>query len=253
MNSGLLAGQRRNTWQNFEPFIVVAANGTPTQPTFGAGVANRCRYLRLSSGLVIAQYQVGLGVTGSPGVGDAYVLELPYAARRMQAPGVPQIIGQCMPYKTVTATPWETFAVVGLSDAWTSLGGAEDRYCQFYIPSIVGAGTGTWTAGSASTVVTHSLGYTPLASDIEFCLTSAPTVGAGNYVGPIIDTITSTQFTATMLVGASIGAASPTYAWKIRSEPKSGTVGSWLAGPNRPWISSFDSFFFEVMYEPNGA
>jgi hypothetical protein len=248
-NLGLIAGDRRGTWVNFEPPIQAAGNGTVTQPGTVASTTSRCRHLFLPPGLVIAQYQVGLGLGASPGAGDAYVLELPYRARRMNPLGYPHVIGQCMPYKTVTATPPETFAVATLADPWLSLGGAEDRYCQFYIQNITGGGTGTWASGTATTTVTHGLGIAPSAYDIEFNVTNMSPASGVDAMFYVIDNITTTTFDVSTPHLQNLSSVNATYFWRVRTEPRSGTTGSWLVGPNRPWVSSFDSFFFEIMYE----
>lgn len=248
-NRGALGGVTPNTWVNYEPSLLCAANGSVTHPEIGAGAGNRARWLRLERDLIVYQVQMNRGITTNAGTGDCYVVDLPFPARRMQR-GVPQVIGQVMPYKTVTANPWECAGVVTLADAWSSLGGNEDRYCQFYIPWIQATGTGTWPISTTAQTITHSLGYAPAASDITWTLSSRPTTGTGNGGQPIISAISTTQFTVTYSDGQLNGAGGTcTYGWKIRTDGGSGTAGSWLAGPNRPWNPTFESFFFQTYFE----
>jgi hypothetical protein len=250
-NRGLYSGVSKNTWQNYEPRLIAAGNGSVGDPPYGAGQQNRGRYLYLPPGLMIAQLQISRGVMGTDGTGDCYVAELPFPATTSG-----DIIGQAMNYKTVTATPWENFATVLVARPWTSLGGDHERWCEFVVPNIIAAGTGTVTTGGsgvASFTVTHNLGFAPAAADITFNFTSTPATAAGGGGPLMIQSITTTQFTVATVTGNNIVPASTSanYGWKIRMETDNEADA--LFGPKRPWLPSFDSIFFQVMYEPKGV
>lgn len=249
-SGGILAGVRRGTWQNYEPRLIAAANGAVVDPAYGAGQSNRGRYLFVPGGLCVAQIQIGRGITSSTGTADAYVAELPFPARRFGEGLGPHIIGQNLSYKTVTATPLEVFTVVALADPWTSLGGDEDRWCQFYIPRISNAGTGTWTGATASVAFAHGLGVTPNPADVRFVATSGG--GANTVTWPWIISTDATNITVATINGGNNtpSGTDMTYGWSAVVEPPNSTAGSWLVGPKRPWPATFESLFFEVIYEP---
>jgi hypothetical protein len=248
MNRGTLGGVTANTWATYIPQWFCAANGSVTHPTTtGPGNGSRGRWLR-TDGLIIAQFQLNRGITSNTGTGDCYVVDLPVpAARNLDGPIV---IGQALSYRTLTSNPWETPVVATIADEWTSLGGSGTRYMQFYIPFILAQGSGTWTSGTSSTVVTHSMGYTPQAGDIDFIIDAAPTSTVAQGWPYIIDTVTSTQFTARTFSGGNNSSVDATYQWKIRTEPDTATAGSWLLGPNRPWVPTVEALFLQVYYEP---
>ncbi len=253
MPSGILSGVKRNTWQNYESRLIAVGNGAVTDPALGTAPLTRGRYLYVPPGLMVLQVQINRGIiTDTGAVGDAYAVRLPVPARRAWTIG-PQVLGQFMPYKTVTATPRNRFGVVALADAWTSLGGAEDHYVQFYVPEYSVSGTGTWTGGTTNTSFAHGLVATPNPQDVRV----VPTSGGGSVNGswPYIITTDATNVTLTTVgnVNNTPGGTDMTYEWTVSCEANSGLVGSALLGPKRPWPATFESNFFMIQYEPQGV
>jgi hypothetical protein len=226
-----------------------AADGAVTDPDLGTSANRNARYLVLPDGLVVAQFQVAFGSGVSVGSGDCYVWRLPVPARRTWDE---QIIGQGFPYHAVTGSAWEHACVATLADDWTSLAGQHDSWCQIISPYSMAFGTGTWTAATTNTTVTHNLGFAPAASDIEFIPTSGG--GTNNATLPyIIDTITTTTFKVSTMgaINNTPSGTNMTYEWKVRSEPSASRAGSWLIGPTYPWAAGQNaSFFFQLYYEP---
>lgn len=237
MNAGLLPGIDRGGWQRYEPKWLCAGAGGETQPvssdegTYPAGSPGG-RYLVQDNGLVVVT--IGQTLTGSNfswGAGSAYVFSLPKPALRWTGAGAssPVPLGISMSYFSFTAPAVTLPLITTLADPFPSLNGREDNYIQCYCPTILSwGGPSQIVTVDKKVTITHRLGYTPRAEDIEITFVDALNVGSTTGP-PSIQAITSTTFDVVIRTGDN-----PSFNWKVKGKPPTGSTGS-LLSPTVPW------------------
>lgn len=251
---GAVAGAAANAWKQYDPRILCAANGAVTQPDLGSPFAGanastlRGRYKFIEPGeTVLAQIQTQFGFSPSAGAGSCYVWRLPVPARRWESTTELQVIGLAHNYKS-QAPSYNEPVIATLADPWTSLGGMEDYYLQLFSPYMFARGTATITAGSNSVAVPHTLGITPTPTDVYWTVSDRTGQGSNNHMPYGVSATDATNVTLQLQANASL--ADLQVAWKVRAEPKSAVVGSWLVGPNTPWpVNTFQDVFIQIEYE----
>jgi hypothetical protein len=259
-NVGLLPGLNFDGWRRYEPLFACAGTGGETQPVldqqpYPFGNPSGRYMIEEHNEITVAIQMEFAGAGYSVGSGSAYVFRLPFPASRWTGKGLssPVPLGLGMAYNSFSDPQITTPMIVTLADPFASLNGREDNYVQCYCPSILSWGSGALAAGSAT--VTHLLGYTPLAEDIEVVFTDATGTGTLDRAMHSIQNITSTTFdikTGTTSAGHNMG-----YAWKVRGKPPTGSTGP-LLSPTTPWDWTrtnpgnfyFGNIFLRFSYEP---
>jgi hypothetical protein len=125
----------------------------------------------------------------------------------------------------------------------------EDYYAQFFCAHSLASGTGAVISGTGTSVtVTHGLGTTPTASDIQVvCVAKSGTPAASRQV--YVNTITSTQFNINVTTAPGAG-TSLTFDWKVRAEPNNSVDVAPLLNHGRPWAwDENDRLSAQLIYE----
>jgi hypothetical protein len=261
MNTGTISNQGRDNWRVYRPSMLCAANGAVTHPVVqeaGSGVqlSPFGRWTIDDDGLVTAEIMVQFIGSTTIGSGSAYVWSLPVKARR----GLP---GAAVAYPLGTGMSYFSFAggadprsnvqcIPTLADPWTSLGGAEDFYCQMIAPYVLDWGTGTIGTGSPSVTVNHRAKYAFSAQDVEIIPTDASTIPTTSpYL--YVTGISSTQMTVSNRGATAPSGSGATFSWKVRGEPPAN--GAYVS-PTVPWdwsrftsLGPFGNFFIQINYE----
>lgn len=262
MNRGLLAGLTSRTWSRYE-WDMVVTNDDPagaglTQPTFDTynGRYQFGRYMDLN-GLIVVQAQVSYVGSTTVGSGGPYAFKLPVPARRSTPDtAVWEPIGAAMCYFSITG-PYVNVPVTPiLARPYKSLQGRHDSYCQFIAGRVVSWGSVDINAiaPSGRETISHRVGMTPQASDIQ--LVPMSYTGTQNVNPYWVDTIGSSTFEVHTYNNNGSGGGVLDLGWKIDAEPAAG-VGGNLVGPYVPFdwsrftsLSPFGNFFIELVYEP---
>lgn len=259
MNTGVISNQGRDNWRVYRPQMLCAANGAVTHPSLvesadvGGGVYQQTqkpfgRWTIDEDGLVTAEIMAELIGAATVGSGTAYVWSLPVKARRpLPGEAMAAPLGTGMSYFSFLPAPnVNVLCVPTLADPWSSLGGAEDFYCQMIAPYVLSWGTDTVTSGASGVTTNHRCGFAVSAYDIEVVPTDAD-LGTGSPYH-YISSITSTQMT---IAHRTTATADHALSWKVRAEPSSAYVG-----PSVPWDWSrfssagpFGNFFIQLSYE----
>lgn len=258
-NRGTFGGVTRGqAWREYDPaWLATNIFGNPTMPDIGNGT-KLGRYVRLTGGLVVAQVQLVFGSTTTYGNGDAYIIGLPFPANRWTAnlsnSGNADLpIGTALAWQGSSASPTYTMPLVPtLADplAGYNLQTNEDYFAHLFCAHSLSQGTGAVISGTNTSVtVTHNLGVTPVASDIQVvCVAKSGT--PANPRAVYVDSITSTQFNINV-VTAPGGATSLTFDWKCRAEPNNSGVNlPQLVSYRRPWTwASGHGIYCQFIYE----
>lgn len=256
-NRGVHAGDSSPAWKDYpvawrsNKFASLGA--VTTQPSLGNG-ALYGRYLRLGSGFIMAEIQLIFGSTTTVGsTASFWAFSLPFPGRRANL-GADLPIGIGLAQLGSAASPNSTQPLICTladpADAQQQQGtqSDEDNWLQGFCQSMIATGSGAFTSGVATSVVTHNLGvnsgYIPNAYDINVVGTNTAST-TPRYLW--IDNITSTQFTVNVAVTATTTPLA--YSWKIRGEPNN-SGASILMGPDAPWAwVNGSSLSFQAIYE----
>lgn len=242
-NRGVIQGVRaENTWQLFNPGVpailrAYAQSGTPTQPALGASTVNAQYLYDRATGTVAYNGLIQFSSDATFGSSDhVWAIRLPVPAYR-------SLGGADLPIGTGWA--WQGSAGnrnvalrATLMDPMLSdgQGGGEDYYAQFFLPYLIATGTGQLTSGNTAVTITHGLGSTPAAYDINVVPTNAASTAPGEIY---VDTITSTQFNVN--VRSSATTTPQAFSWKARAEPNGSATLDLLTNSTRPfaWASGY--------------
>lgn len=199
-NKGTTAGASSDTWHVYDPAPRVASiSGTSTQLVQGVNSPPAGRYTYLSNGKVIMfQLQFAFGTSLTIGTGNAYLFKLPKRAKRsFPDTTIQPVVGVGFNYHAVTGNSYNQPVILQLARQYNDNSGNEDDYVELVTggPALT-FGTGSFTGRTAtSTTITHNLGYTPLASDIDITWTGTDQAIQTTQGHWWISNITSTQFT----------------------------------------------------------
>lgn len=257
-NRGIIPGLNTDGWRYYQPRVrafVALGEPAPAQPVI-APSSIVGRYRRLGDGLYAVEGQLTLASGDTVGSGDnVWGFSLPFPANRWQG-GADLPVG--VGWTGKGSSPYYNFPIIPtLMDplAPDATYTSEDTYVQFFIENSISRGTATISGTATSTTVTHNIGYTPNASDINLVITALNNTPANPQAG-WVDTITSTQFNIN--VKQAPGTGTPTksidYAWKIRSEPAgTGASPEWftlLLSSRKPWTyAAGDIISWSLTYE----
>jgi hypothetical protein len=266
VNRSALANIGQDAWTYTALEIrAVAASGTPVSPIpsyrgtviqsgTNAVLYNWARHNVDLEGMVNAQYQFSTIGSFSEGSGaDAWVFRLPVPARRLILDDRDEYpLGTAMAYRSFVEPYMNVNCTPVLADpAWPQIRRTEaDSWFQIAVPYCLAQGTGTitGTAGTGETVtVSHTLGYTPKAYDIQIVGTDTgpfASAAAGMFYVTNIDTDSFDVGCFNVNSGGSLP-----FSYKIMAEPPTSNI--WL-GPRKPyyWASStLFNLFVQLRYE----
>jgi hypothetical protein len=230
-------------WQRFtpsEPIVrafTAPGNPTATQPLLGAAIVNaRYRYDRQVGNVKYQGYVQFAADTTFGSSDNVWGVLLPIPANRVLG-GADQPVG--------TGFAWQGSAGnrnLNLRPTLMDplpLGGQqsnEDYYVQFFLEHYFATGSGSIASASTSTTITHGLGGTPAAYDINIMPTATTTNSIIMYY---VDTITSTQFNVN--VRSAPGASTFAFNWKASVLPNDVNNFDLLVNSLRPfaWASGY--------------
>ena len=258
MNPGVATGTSKSTWKSYTPkwMGIVPLGQTPAsvQPDIGNGTLLG-RYNLLPNGMVVGSISLVGGSTTVWGTGDnAYIFGLPLPFNRWDGASLSNIGSATLLMGDTDSPSRVRIGTVNYSNQSLSNGvsqGIEDYYCQIDAVTALGSGTGTITGTNTSTTITHSLGCTPYAYDIEITPT-ALTAGSATLGQIYVDTITSTQFNVNVQTAPGVG-KTLSFSWKADVTPGASGSEFFTTSPNsqRPWTwATGHKILINFCYEP---
>ena len=246
-NRGTIPGASKDGWRDYTPEWVGLVHSGGTDPSVQPSIGNgsiRGRYNVLPNGLVIVKFALLIGSTTTLGTGDElWAFGLPLPIYRWQGSAL-NPVGDGIAWQGASASPSFTVPVKPsyLNDAvFSPFGvgqGRNDYYFGFHCGQAKKTGTGSIAGSNTSTTITHGLGYTPSAWDIQIVGTGL-TSGSTWQGTPWIDTITSTQFNVNLPVAPGTS-KTWSFSWKADAVPGSGSeFNPEMLGSTKPfaWAS----------------
>ncbi len=239
--SGLTAELGWHSYQPTQPILVCfSLTGAVTQPLLGASSVVAHYQHEKQTGTVRYQGFIQFSSDATFGSSDqVWGVRLPVPAYRSLG-GADVPIGNGYAWQGSAGNRNMPLRAT-LMDPLGFGGGAqtnEDYFCQFFLPYMLATGSGAITSAATSTTITHGLGTTPNAFDIQIMPTATTT---NNIVMYYVDTITSTQFNVN--VRTAPGASTFAFNWKARCEPNGVAAFDLLVNSGRPfgggWASGY--------------
>lgn len=247
---GVLAGSTPLVWQPCAAELrgfVITGSAPSVQPSNPSGT-NLARYLDLGNGLILFKFNFVFDANSVFGTGEhIWAVRLPVPANRASG-GADLTDGTVLAWQGSAANPQLTMALrPSLMDPMLYGGnqGMEDYYIQFFCPNLMGMGTGSIANNQTSATVTHNVGSTPSAFDINV----VPTATTGTNPGIIfVNNIGATTFQVNVKTSSSSNSLQ--FSWKIRMEPNGTTTLDVLANHTRPWLwASGHQLSGTILYE----
>lgn len=234
--TGMPDGYKPLGWRPCDAILqgfVISGSAPTVQPANPTGT-NGAKFLDLGNGLILFKFWFIFDANTVFGTGEhIWAVRLPIPANRASG-GADLTDGTCLAWQGAAANPQLTMALrPSLMDPMLYGGnqGMEDYFIQFFCPYLLSMGTGSIASASTSTTVTHNLGSTPSAFDIQIMPTATTTTNPGviyiNNIGP-------TTFQVNTKTAPGAGGLS--FAWKARMEPNGTTLLDVLANHTRPWL-----------------
>jgi hypothetical protein len=253
-NEGVLDGLGPSLWRQYRPTIrgFSSAGTGITDPNLSDATIF-AQYWTSGQGRVLYQGSIQFGTAGFGSGESVWGVSLPVPANRSSG-GADLPIGNAWAWQGSSANPQLNMQMIPtLMDPLKPGGdqGQEDSFVQFFLPYMISYGTGTIATSATATTVTHNLGTTPAAYDIQITATNSPsTTPKIVYVTNVTDTTFDVNVVSS---SATIGL---TFAWKARCEPHSPPsppaerAFSLLANHLRPWTwAATHVLAWQVEYE----
>jgi hypothetical protein len=249
MNDGVLSGQQADLWRVYQPTIrgFSQSGSGITQPVLNSAVVFG-EYWNSGQGRVLCRGSIQFASDTTFGSSESvWGVSLPVPANRSSG-GADMPIGEAWLWQGSSADPQLNMsAIPTLMDPLLPGGNQsqEDSYFQIFVPYLISYGTGSIATGATSTTVTHGLGETPAAYDIQVVATNAPSTTPKIVYVTNID---SDSFDVNVV--SSSATTGLTFGWKCRAEPNASSELALLASHLKPWVwASGHSISWLIEYE----